>query len=331
MSGVKRNEVLTGLFVVLGIGAVVAGALWLSGGRWSGQGTVITAAFRSVGQLKTGNPVTYRGVPVGTVEAVRFTDTGPVAVDMRLRPDVPLPEDPVALLQASSLFGDWQAALYPAAERPDLAADTARLPEGMIPGRSLAEFSALSEHTSEIARNLRGLTERLELAVNDSTAEQVAGSIRNVNLATEELLGLLRDQRAALDRVSTDVSEAGTTIQDASVALQTTLARLDSATAGGRLDRIFADAETTSANLREVSAEWRAAGEQLHETLARADSTLAAANDAIERINRGEGTLGLLASDTVLYENTAATIGELRALLTDLKQNPGKYFHFSVF
>ncbi|MFW6088522.1 MAG: MlaD family protein [Gemmatimonadota bacterium] len=327
----QRNEVLTGLFVVLGVAAVVAAALWLSGGRWSGQGTVVTAAFPSVGQLKTGNPVTYRGVPVGTVEAVRFTDEGPVAVDMRLRPDVPLPEDPVALLQASSLFGDWQAALYPAAERPELAADTARLPDGMIPGRSLAEFSALSEHTSEIAGNLRGLTERLELAVNDSTAEQVAGSIRNVNLATEELLGLLRDQRTALDRVSNDVTEAGNTIQDASAALQTTLARLDSATADGRLDRMFADAETTTANLREVSAEWRSAGERLNETLARADSTLAVANTAIERINRGEGTLGLLASDTVLYENTAATIGELRALLEDLKQNPGKYFHFSVF
>ena len=327
----RRNEVLTGLFVLLGIAAVVAGGLWMSGGQWSGKGTLLTASFRSVGQLKTGNPVTYRGVPVGTVEAVRFTEHGNVAVDMRLRPDAPIPDAPVALLQASSLFGDWQAALYPASERPDLAADTVGLGPDEIPGRSLSEFSELSEHTSEIAANLRGLTERLELAVNDSSAEQVAGAIRNVNLATEELLGLLRDQRAALDRVAGDVSEAGRTIQDASVALQGTLARLDSATAGGRLERIFEDAETTSRNLSEVSAEWRTAGEQLGQTLARADSTLAGAGAALERINRGEGTLGLLASDTVLYENTAATIGELRALLEDLKRNPGKYFHFSVF
>lgn len=327
----RRNEVLTGLFVLLGIAAVVAGGLWMSGGRWSGKGTLLTANFRSVGQLKTGNPVTYRGVPIGTVEAVRFTDHGTVAVDMRLRPEAPIPDDPVALLQASSLFGDWQAALYPAAERPDLAADTVGLVPGEIPGRSLSEFSELSEHTSEIAANLRGLTERLELAVNDTSAAQVAGAIRNVNLATEELLGLLREQRAALERVADDVAEAGGTIEDASNALQGTLARLDSATAGGRLDRIFADAEETSRNLSEVSAEWRTAGEQLNRTLARADSTLAVANAALERINRGEGTLGLLASDTVLYENTAATIGELRALLEDLKRNPGKYFHFSVF
>ncbi|MGD8495878.1 MAG: MlaD family protein [Gemmatimonadales bacterium] len=327
----QRNEVLTGLFVLIGIAAVVAGALWLSGGRWRGQGTVITARFRSVGQLKTGNPVTFRGVPIGTVEAVRLTERGTVAVDMRLRPDAPLPDDPVALLQASSLFGDWQAALYPAAERPDLASDTAGLGPDEIPGRSLAEFSELSEHTSEIASNLRGITERLELAVNDSSAAQVAGAIRNVNLATNELLQLIREQRRALDQIVGDVESAGGTIEDASLALQTTLSRLDSATANGRLDSIFADAEVTSRNLREVSVEWQDAGQQLNRTLARADSTLATADAALERINRGEGTLGLLASDTALYENTAATIAELRALLDDLKRNPGKYFHFSVF
>lgn len=327
----QRNEVLTGLFVLIGIAAIVAGALWLSGGRWRGQGTVITARFRSVGQLKTGNPVTFRGVPIGTVEAVRLTDRGTVAVDMRLRPDAPLPEHPVALLQASSLFGDWQAALYPAAERPDLASDTAGLGPDEIPGRSLAEFSELSEHTSEIASNLRGITERLELAVNDSSAAQVAGAIRNVNLATNELLQLIRQQRRAMDQIVGDVESAGGTIEDASLALQNTLSRLDSATANGRLDSIFADAEVTSRNLREVSAEWQDAGEQLNRTLARADSTLATADAALERINRGEGTLGLLASDTALYENTAATIAELRALLDDLKRNPGKYFHFSVF
>lgn len=327
----RRNEVLTGLFVLLGVAATVAGGLWLSGGAWSGQGTVLTANFRSVGQLKTGNPVTYRGVPIGTVEAVRFTERGTVAVDMRLRPDAPLPDRPVALLQASSLFGDWQAALYPAAERPDLAADTAGLGPDEIPGRSLSEFSELSEHTSEIAVNLRGLTERLELAVNDSSAADVAEAIHNVNLATGELLGLLRDQRGALEDVAGQVQDAGGTIRDASLALQGTLARLDSATAGGRLDRMFEDAEATTANLREVSAEWREAGERLTRTLERADSTLASAGTAIDRVNRGEGTLGMLASDTVLYENTAATLAELRALLEDLKQNPGKYFHFSVF
>lgn len=327
----RRNEVVTGIFVLIGIVVVVVAAIWLSGGRWGSQGTVITARFRAVGQLRPGNPVSFRGVTVGAVEGVRLAEDGTVAVDMRLRPSTPVPENPVALLQASSLFGDWQAALYPAAERPDIASDTIGLAPGVIPGRSLAEFSELSEHTSEIAANLRGITERLEIALSDQSAAEVSGAIRNVNLATEELLGLLRDQRTALDRLAGDVQDAGGTIRDASSALQGTLSRLDSVTAGGRLDRMFANAEASAANLEEVTAEWRDAGRRLNTTLSRADSTLTEAGDALARVNRGEGTIGRLTSDEVLYENTAATLEELRALLDDLKTNPGKYFHFSVF
>jgi phospholipid/cholesterol/gamma-HCH transport system substrate-binding protein len=327
----RRNEIVTGVFVLLGLAVVVVAGIWMSGGRWGSQGTVLTARFRAVGQLRPGSPVSFRGVTIGAVEAVRLTEDGTVAVDMRLRPESPVPEQPVVLLQASSLFGDWQAALYPAVERPDIAADTVGLLPGVIPGGSLAEFSELSEHTAEIAANLRGITERLEIALSDQSAAEFSGAIHNVNLATEELLGLLRDQRTALDRLAGDVEEAGSTIRDASGALQGTLSRLDSATVGGRLDRMFANAEASTANLKEVTAEWQEAGRRLNATLSRADSTLMEAGEALARVNRGEGTLGRLTSDEVLYENTAATLEELRALLDDLKTNPGKYFHFSVF
>jgi len=327
----RKNEIVTGVFVLLGIAVVAAAGIWMSGGRWGAQGTVLTARFRAVGQLRPGNSVSYRGVTIGAVEAVRLTDDGTVAVDMRLRPEAPVIEAPVVLIQPSSLFGDWQAALYPAIERPDLAGDTVGLPAGVIPGSSLAEFSELSEHTAEIAANLRGITERLEIALNDQSAAEVSGAIRNVNLATEELLGLLRDQRTALDRLAGDVESAGGTIREASSSLQGTMSRLDSATAGGRLDRMFASAEASTANLQEVTAEWREAGRRLNTTLTRADSTLTEAGEALAKVNRGEGSLGRLTSDEVLYENTAATLEELRSLLDDLKTNPGKYFHFSVF
>ncbi|TFG65812.1 MAG: MCE family protein [Gemmatimonadales bacterium] len=327
----RRNEVVTGVFVLLGIAVVIVAGIWMSEGRWGAQGTVLTARFRAVGQLRPGNPVSYRGVTIGAVEAVRLADDGTVAVDMRLRPEAPVIAEPVALIQPSSLFGDWQAALYPAAERPDIAGDTVGLLPGVIPGSSLAEFSELSEHTAEIAANLRGITERLEIALNDQSAAEVSGAIRNVNLATEELLGLLRDQRTSLDRLAGDVAEAGGTIREASSSLQGTMSRLDSATAGGRLDRMFTDAEASVANMQEVTAEWREAGRRLNTTLSRADSTLTEAGEALARVNRGEGTLGRLSSDEVLYENTAATLEELRSLLDDLKTNPGKYFHFSVF
>jgi len=54
-------------------------------------------------------------------------------------------------------------------------------------------------------------------------------------------------------------------------------------------------------------------------------STTAALDTLLRRINRGEGTLGKMAADTMLYHDLHALSVSLTALLTDLKEHPDKY------
>jgi len=49
------------------------------------------------------------------------------------------------------------------------------------------------------------------------------------------------------------------------------------------------------------------------------------------RIQKGQGTLARLTTDSTLYTETTATLAELRALIADIRVNPRKYFRFSVF
>jgi phospholipid/cholesterol/gamma-HCH transport system substrate-binding protein len=58
---------------------------------------------------------------------------------------------------------------------------------------------------------------------------------------------------------------------------------------------------------------------------------LTTADTLLRRMQSGEGTLGLLTSDSTLYRETTATVVQLRQLLTDIQANPRKYFKFSVF
>ncbi|MDT8436025.1 MAG: MlaD family protein [Gemmatimonadota bacterium] len=327
----RRNEILTGIFVLVGAGVVTAGAIWLSGGAWRSEGQVLVARFRDVGQLKPGNRVTTRGVGVGVVETIRFGEAGHVEVEMRIRPGVPLPGRPVALLEASSLFGDWEASLVEAAARPDVAADTAGLPPGVIPGATQPEFSQLTEFTARIGENLQGITDRLDRALSQEVADDIASAVQNVNVATEDLVALMRGQREAFDALAEDVRLTGRTVRGAAEAFETTALRLDSATADGRLETILADARTSAETLRRVSAEWEEAGGRANRVLARTDSALVEATEVLARVNRGEGSLGRLTADTVLYENTAAALAELRSLLNELKTNPDRYFNFSIF
>ena len=48
-------------------------------------------------------------------------------------------------------------------------------------------------------------------------------------------------------------------------------------------------------------------------------------------LNEGNGTVGMLLNDTTLYTKLNETCEAANALLEDLKQNPKRYVHFSVF
>jgi phospholipid/cholesterol/gamma-HCH transport system substrate-binding protein len=327
----RRGEVVTGAFSLISVAIIVLMAMWLSGDRWRGDHRVLTAHFETVGQLQPGNDVTVRGVKVGSVESIVFSDRGTVVVRMRLRPDVPLPEDPVVLLQAASLFGDWKAAIVPASSHPGLVRDSIPLPPDEVPGITQADFASLSEHTAEIAANLEGITRSLETALNDETAGQLAQTFENLNRASNELVAMLSDQRANFDSFAEDVSVLSGTVLRSAAALDRTLARVDSATAGGRLDSIVANVETVSSDLGSTAREWRGVAQGLESTLVRLDSTVQEATEILARINRGEGSLGMLSVDTVLYENTAAALSELKSLLYEIKRDPAKYFRVSIF
>jgi phospholipid/cholesterol/gamma-HCH transport system substrate-binding protein len=48
-------------------------------------------------------------------------------------------------------------------------------------------------------------------------------------------------------------------------------------------------------------------------------------------LNEGDGTVGMLLKDTTLYSKLNETCEAANALLEDLKENPKRYVHFSVF
>lgn len=326
-----RNDVIVGVFVLLGAGIIVAGAVWLGGTGWGEPQRSLTARFAEVGQLRSGNNVTVRGVPVGRVESVELTGEGGVDVRMWLREDAPVPDRPVAVIRPSSLFGQWEVGIVPASAVPDLNPDSLPRPEGGIPGYAQADFAQLSEFTGEIAQNLSRITDRLEVAFNERTAENLASSVENFENASEELVTLLRQQREGFGGFAEDLGQAGSTVRQAAARLDSTMSRLEAATEEGELEAILDNTEEATASMTRLSDELRTTTGRMNEVLARADTTFTGAQKMVDRVNRGEGALGQLMADTALYERTAATLSELRALLEDLKRNPARYFNFSIF
>lgn len=326
----RKNEIITGVFVLLSVALIVAASLWLSESRWRGEYRSLEASFANVGQLREGNRVSLRGVEVGSVRSIEFAEEG-VRVTLRIREEAPLPPNPVVVLRPLSLFGGWGAAIVSGAERPAAAAAAEDLPAGVVPGVTSSDFAQLSDHTGEIAANLQSITDRLEIAFNEQTAANVADAVENFETASEELAVLMVQQRESFGGFAADMAEAGTTLRSAAADLDSTMNRLESATAGGELSSIFRNADEAAASLRRVSERLGTTTGEMSRTLTRADSAFTEAEILLQRLNQGEGSLGRLTTDPVLYEDFQATLTELNALLDDLRRNPAKYFSFSIF
>jgi len=61
------------------------------------------------------------------------------------------------------------------------------------------------------------------------------------------------------------------------------------------------------------------------------ESTLKSFDAVMKKIEQGEGSIGKLVNDEKLYDNLDAASKELEELLRDLKENPKRYLHISVF
>ncbi len=69
----------------------------------------------------------------------------------------------------------------------------------------------------------------------------------------------------------------------------------------------------------------------LNQILTNLDSTISSMNTITNQINKGEGTMGKLLYDAKLFDNLDNATKNLEILIEDIKSNPKRYVHFSIF
>lgn len=113
-----RLELITGLFVLLGLAAATHLSLRLGAGlSVSGNTYPLEARFTNASGLNAGSRVVIAGVTVGHVESVRVDETDFSAIaELRVREGLKLPTDTMASIKTSGLLGDKFIQLSPGAD-----------------------------------------------------------------------------------------------------------------------------------------------------------------------------------------------------------------------
>lgn len=289
-----KREVAVGTLVVVGATAFVLGTMWLKGKDFIRSGDHTVIVFANVGNLKEASPVRVAGVQVGKVQKIRLEAPESVRVEISLSKDVVPKTDASAKIVALSLTGDQAVDFYPGHA-------ATLLPKGtIVKGSQDPGFGDIAANLSARADTvLRGVQQMVDTQMVRQLRTTVAAAQATLVAAqrTMELYGNPdRGPTAELTRTMIAFRQLG--------------ARLDSTLATPGLQKALERSDSLTQSLNAMSTQFAVTG-------ARFDSILA-------KVQHGDGTLGKLASDSMLYHNITRLTASLDSLITDIKKHPGK-------
>jgi phospholipid/cholesterol/gamma-HCH transport system substrate-binding protein len=280
-----KQEVGVGAIVLVGMAVFLAGMFWLTGRSLGTSGIAVDVMFQSVAGLKQGDPVLVSGVKKGRVARVALERVKSVRVTLELTGDVAPHIDASAAVASLDLFGAKFVDYNPGARD-----------EMLVRGRAISGTSApdITDVAQGVATRANELMENAANIVSDRLGED----IHNTLVVTQRAMTTLAN------------APEGPFIKQTTRTLQATervMERVDSMLGSG-----------TGRNVDSIAANLAKLTNHLSHTTASLDTLLT-------RMNRGEGTLGKMASDTTMYHDLHELSVSLTALLKDLQEHPDKY------
>jgi phospholipid/cholesterol/gamma-HCH transport system substrate-binding protein len=281
--------------------------------------------------------VTLRGVKVGRVEAIRLVEDEWVETQFSIDRDVELPRKPAVISASASLFGEWTANIVPFEPLPvdpnlrDALIESDQAGGDAWPGATLPDIGQLTAQASRIAGDVADVTQRIGQAFDSTALKNLQQSVKDLATISARLVKFAHAQTDRIDRVSENVATTADAFTGVAKTFQGAVARLDTATSDNQLKDILDNSRSSSADIRAAAADLRSVMAAARANQASLVRVVHAADSLMTRLQAGNGTIGLLASDSSLYYETTKTVIQFRELLTDIQAHPTKYLKISVF
>jgi phospholipid/cholesterol/gamma-HCH transport system substrate-binding protein len=295
----KTLQLRVGLVVVLAIAILVVGVIWIKGIRFGQTRYTYSVIFPNVGTLKVGDPASVSGVDKGKVKKIQLYG-GDVLVTLDLESDVVLKADAQFTVKNIGLMGERFVAVQTGYS--DTLLDLSR----PLRGDYDSGVSEVMGRMGEIVDQLSRLIGNLEGVLGTKwSRESMIETIKNLKAISQDMNALLDRNKGKFDQTMDNLSyssaELKRIIDENKEKIQTTVDNFGEASV--KLDNVVTTLDTVSISLKNLTS----------------------------KIESGEGTLGMLISDTTLYEQIKKTTQHVDELILDIRKNPKKYLKVTVF
>lgn len=306
------KEVKVGLLAVITGAILYFGFNFLKGSEIFSSENEYYALYDNVGGLTVSNAVMLNGLSVGRVKDIRILQdrNNQLLVTLSVGRDLKLPATTVASLADGGLLGGKTVNLLvePGGallnDKDTLRSLQAKGLQALIQERALPVLKS----ADSLMITMRAVVGRF-----DSTAYVVNRMLRTADLTLGTVSGTVKTVDATVLENRANLAE----IMANANRLSTSLVETEK-----ELKPLLGKANSVMDSLRVIS---------LSQALNRANATLASLQGTLADVQAGKGSAGKLLKDEAFYVNVNRTMTSLERLLTDLRQQPKRYVHFSLF
>lgn len=293
-----KREFKVGIFAVIVIAVAWWGIKWLGGQNVLLTSNIYYVYYDDVSGLQESSRVKLRGVAVGNVRDIELErDRVKVEIAVESKYESMIPQNSVAEIGSAGLMGGVEIAI--------VQGDAAECLESgaTIEGRVKADMlGSLADKGTELINGLNTTIGSVNALLGDNAAK-ISELVANLESMTASIDGILAasssDIKGAMDDLSTFTS---------------TLAENT-----GRIESMLANLDEFTGDLAEA------------ELVANLETTVGELNGVLAAIEKGDGSIGKLLNDAELYDSLTTAGDNLGLLLKDIKANPMRYVHFSLF
>ncbi|GET46385.1 MlaD family protein [Capnocytophaga felis] len=296
------KEIKTAFIVIAGIACFFIGFNFLKSKSIFKRTNTYYAIFDHSGGLKSGTQVTVNGVQVGVVESVEIEEkTAKIKITISCSKDFTFSKNSKLELYNSLLGGAGLQIIPVFDDAPQ--AQSGDMLTASVQMDMLEALSTKIEPTQLKLNNLLLRSDTLLRSVNTLLDDNTVANLKkSVSDLSATMNNLSKTSVALNNMLVTNQENLKISLQNANK-ITTDLAKLSDELVQAELGKVTADAQKMLTNLNKILAD----------------------------IEAGNGSVGKLMKDEGLYKNVENASKQLELLLEDLRLNPKRYMHFSVF
>ncbi|KGN98671.1 hypothetical protein HR11_09095 [Porphyromonas macacae] len=287
------NTLKIGILTLVALGLLFFGIKFLKGINIFSSESPYYTTFSKVNGLTVSTPILIEGYKVGVVRKMDFDfeNNRGIKVELSINKKVKLPKDSKVRIKLNPLSG------------ADLIIEMGKSPEYL---ESRGELEAINMQT-----DLMSIAQEKILPMIDSLMPHIDSMVRGVNRQVNnpdiaEAVGYIRNTTKQIEELAK--------------ALRVT---------GERLPPVIANIEQVSDNAIKITNDIQ--NSDIKVLIKNIEETTNNLRLFTEQLKDTKGTAGKLLNDPGLYDRLNAMVNSADSLLSDIKKNPNRYVHFSVF